>query len=648
MKRRSLVALLLGLAFSMAAHSQQHLLDSLLTELGKAKEDTNKVIVFRALAGIVGNSDPAKAIDYGRKGVRLGKQLGFEKGVAGCYLNISVAFNFNGQLDSALSYIDSSIISSRIVGDPNRLALVYLNRGDYYMQLRNFKQAAKDCDSAWHFAELAKNDDRRARILHTLGSIYYFQEKYREASDYYERAGSLYQAGGNKKMYGIILNNMAALYSESGKQDSAIALYKKAITLANESTDKVNLPMYYGNIGHIYYKMGNYKPAREYVEKAMNYAVEQNNEKQIGIAHTLFCKIYLDQKNYAQAIDEGLKSLALLKKLDLIDEQHTVTGLLAEAYSKSGNHALAYQYLSTSKELGDSLSAQKYDEDIASMQTAFRIGEKNNEILVLNKNNELQQQRLSRQRLLLFGSLILIVLATIGIILLVNRNQLQQRIKEMKLRQSIAADLHDEVGSSISSIHMLSQIATGWNTMSAPQKEMLGKVADYSRETMDKMGDIVWMIKSTDQDSLHLQERMENFLYELCNSKGIQGQIEVNDLGTARLSMHQKRAVYLIFKEAVNNALKYASPSKISVSLVRRQDMIELKITDNGLGFDPSVTRKGNGLENMNNRAKEMGGSTGIISEPGAGTTIVCRIPVRSHAGHSSSVKLSAVTTNKK
>ncbi len=632
MRIKSIAALVLGLTCSLAL-SAQPLVDSLLKELSKAKKDTNKVILYRALAGTILNSDPPLAISYGKAGVLLGKELRFEKGVAGCYLNISTAYSFKGQLDSALIYIDSSIVSSRIVGDPTRLALVYLNRGDYHMQLRNFKQSVKDCDSAWHFAELSGNNDRRARILHTLGSVYYFQENYTESGEYYKRAGKLYQEAGNKKMYGIVLNNLAALYSESGKQDSAIALYKEAIELANQSTDKVNLPMYYGNIGHIYYKMGDYKPAREYVEKAMQFAVEQNNEKQIGIAHTLFSKIYLDEKKYGQAIEEGLKSLALLKKLDLLEEQHTVTSLLADAYSKTGNHAMAFQYLSTSKQLGDSLAAQKYDEDIASMQTAFRIGEKNNEIMMLNKNNELQQQRLSRQRLLLFGSFILVILAAVGIILVINRNQLQQRIKEMKLRQSIAADLHDEVGSSISSIHMLSEIATGWNTMTTPQKEMLGKVKDYSRETMDKMGDIVWMIKPTDQDTMQLQERMENFLYQLCNSKGIQGQIEVEGLKQAKLSMYQKKALYLVFKEAVNNALKYASPTKITVSLKRVQDNIELKISDDGKGFDPGENGKGNGLGNMKKRAFEMGGQTQVISSPGEGTTILCKIPVKNANG---------------
>jgi tetratricopeptide (TPR) repeat protein len=148
--------------FVISAHSQFNV-DSLRNELITAKEDTNKVILYRMLAGIVGNSNPVEAVEYGKNGLKLGKKLKWEKGVAGCYLNVAAAFGFKGHLDSAMLYIDSAIVSSTIVGDPTRLALAYLNRADYYMQMRNFKQSLINCDSAWRYAELANNNDRRAR-----------------------------------------------------------------------------------------------------------------------------------------------------------------------------------------------------------------------------------------------------------------------------------------------------------------------------------------------------------------------------------------------------------------------------------------------------------------------------------------------------
>jgi tetratricopeptide (TPR) repeat protein len=124
-------------------------------------------------------------------------------------LTVAAAFGFKGHLDSAMLYIDSAIVSSTIVGDPTRLALAYLNRADYYMQMRNFKQSLINCDSAWRYAELANNNDRRARILQTIGAIYFYQSKYKEGRDYNERAGKLYKELGNKKMYAIILGKLS-------------------------------------------------------------------------------------------------------------------------------------------------------------------------------------------------------------------------------------------------------------------------------------------------------------------------------------------------------------------------------------------------------------------------------------------------------
>ncbi len=621
---KNVLFLLLGFFFTAAVQSQPFNIDSLRNELKMAKEDTNKVILYRMLAGIVGNSNPVEAIAYGKNGVKLGKQLKWEKGVAGCYLNVAAAFGYKGQLDSAMLYIDSAITSSKIVGDATRLALVYLNKADYYMQLRNFRQSLINCDSAWRYAELANNNDRRARILQTMGAIYFYQAKYKEGREYNERAGELYKELGNKKMYGITLGNIGNILTRANDFAAGIENYQKAIALANEAGDRVNLAMYFGNIGSNYIRQEQYDKALENVQQAMKYAREQENEKQIAIAHSLFAEIYLKQKKYTQSIDAGLQAYAGFEENELLEEQQTVAEILAEAYSLSGNHREAYNYLSKSKVLSDTLATQKYNEDIAAMQTSFNVEEKNSQIALLSKDNELQE---FRQRILLYSFLLLAALAVVGIILLINRNRLRQRMKEMELRQSIAADLHDEVGSSLSSIYMLSEMADAAATTPSSQKEMLHKVTSYSKETMDKMGDIVWMIKQSTDDGKDLQERMQRFLYEMCSSKNISHQFDGELLQTLKLNTEQKKALYLIFKEAVNNALKYASPQHIHVSIAKQQTMVELKIVDDGKGFDVASDKKGNGLANMQNRAKELGGKTTIISG-GKGTTVVCSLPL--------------------
>jgi two-component system, NarL family, sensor histidine kinase UhpB len=200
-----------------------------------------------------------------------------------------------------------------------------------------------------------------------------------------------------------------------------------------------------------------------------------------------------------------------------------------------------------------------------------------------------------------------------------NRNKLRQRMKEMELRNQIAADLHDEVGSSLSSIHMLSQMAT---QQEGSNKDILARMSGNAKETMDKMGDIVWMIKPGESEGASLKQRMERFTYEICSSKNIAATIELNELEKIKLTMEQRKNFYLIFKEAINNAVKYAGTEKVEVIVTTQNKQVTLLVKDYGKGFDPETTGRGNGLDNMKNRATELNGNLNISSEIGKGTTV--------------------------
>jgi len=86
--------------------------------------------------------------------------------------------------------------------------------------------------------------------------------------------------------------------------------------------------------------------------------------------------------------------------------------------------------------------------------------------------------------------------------------------------------------------------------------------------------------------------------------------------------MDRRKNLYLIFKEAINNAVKYSSCTRIDVSLTRRQNLIEMIIRDNGKGFDPATVKRGNGISNFEHRARDMNGSLQLESRAGAGTVV--------------------------
>ncbi|HEU4470050.1 MAG TPA: tetratricopeptide repeat protein [Flavisolibacter sp.] len=609
----------------LTGSGQAKAIDSLERILLKPGLDTHKVNACRILTGMVLRTDPSKAIAYGRQGIFMAKQLDFARGLGGCYVNLSAAYNAAFRLDSALLCLDTAVVLAKQLNDPNRLALIYLNRADTYRQLNNFSQCLKDCDTSLKYAELAGNNDRLARVYQTMGSVYFAQNKYEQSIPYSEKALALFQKNGNMAMAAIVLNNLGNVYKYTPDIQKAIGHFEAAIHIADSLGDLNNLSMYHGNLCDVYAKNGNYAKAEDHAGKAMQYATTQENELQMIRSWIAYGEIYLGQKKYEAAINAANRAYDLSQSQEYIDGQQVSADQLSEAYAASGDFKKAFQFSKISKELNDSIGRQRYNDDIAALQTTFKVEEKNREIQLLSKDAELRQAQLSRQRSLLFSAAALLLLLIGGVVLFVNRNRIRQRMKELELRNRIAADLHDEVGSSLSSIHVLSNIAQ--KKGDGQLGDTLVKISSNAHQTMERMSDIVWAIHPANDTLEQLIFKMKEFAADILEPLDIQYDFVVeDDLGRMGLDINQRRDLYLIFKEAVNNAAKYSGCRHVQISITREESSLVMKVSDDGSGFDTNAMRRGNGLQNMRQRAKQMGGSLLIDSSEKTGTTVVLSI----------------------
>ncbi len=620
---------LVCLALSLQVNAQNLNIDSLKRLLPSAPPDTNRVILYRMLAGLVKNQDPVAAASYARQGVALGHELSYDKGLAGCYLNLAAAYISLGKLDSALQFQDTAITVSHKVGEPNRLALAYLNRADIYMQLRLFEEALRDCDTSLHYADIANSDDRRGRVYQTFGSIHYHQEQYDKAIPYYEKAYQLYMQAGNKQMSSIALNNAGNAYKHTGNHAEAMKRFQQLITQADSTRDQVNMSMYYGNISDLYLEMNQLLLAEKYGADALRYARQTGIGRPLVHANMSMASIRLRRNDLASAITFARTAWDGSKRLEDLALQQSSASLLAEIYAKQQDHRNAYEFLEIAGRLKDTLNKQQFTQDIAGMQTRFEVEEKDKEIQLLAKDRALKDQQLRAQQGLLIGSIILIALGIASVVLLINRYRLRRRMEELELRNRIAADLHDEVGSSLSSIHLLSQMANTPATQDAVRTSIISKMSINAQETMEKMSDIVWMIKPEENDQASLESRMRKFLFDIAESKSIECNFTAHDLERLKLSMVERRQVYLLFKEAVNNAVKYSGSKTIDVLFGQEQGMVKLIVADKGAGFDVSRKSSGNGLRNMQKRAEELGGKFICDTKSGEGTTIALTFPAK-------------------
>jgi two-component sensor histidine kinase len=209
--------------------------------------------------------------------------------------------------------------------------------------------------------------------------------------------------------------------------------------------------------------------------------------------------------------------------------------------------------------------------------------------------------------------------------------KMQRKLEAERLRTRLARDLHDDIGSSLSSISMISKMALKNTPDSKEETQFIfNKISESSHKTMESMNDIVWIVNPENDLMDSLLIRMRMYFSELLESKGVKYNfIAAEEVGKVKLDMDQRKNFYLIFKEALNNLTKYSGCTEVMVKILIEGDKILMEIKDNGLGFYPDdVSAKGNGLKNMKERAKMLKGMLTIESKLGQGTTIKLVLPI--------------------
>ncbi len=197
------------------------------------------------------------------------------------------------------------------------------------------------------------------------------------------------------------------------------------------------------------------------------------------------------------------------------------------------------------------------------------------------------------------------------------------------LRHRVARDLHDDMGSTLSTINILSSMAKSKIEEDALKtNEYLIKISEYSERMMDAMDDIVWSIKPSNDSMQKITARMREHATNMLEAKEIDFDFIVGeDVKDVKLDMEARRDFFLVFKEAVNNSAKYSNAKKVLIQLTMQNKKLLLVVKDDGAGFDLAEA-DGNGLGNMNKRADNMNGNVTIKSAIGEGTMVRLAIPI--------------------
>jgi len=224
----------------------------------------------------------------------------------------------------------------------------------------------------------------------------------------------------------------------------------------------------------------------------------------------------------------------------------------------------------------------------------------------------------------------LVIVGALGLLYAFYRYRINQLLRLQTVRNSIATDLHDDIGSSLTNISILSELSSKNITEPEKAQPFLQRISEEVQTSSQAMDDIIWSVNSRNDSLQETMARMRRYAAELFDNSHVDCHLQLDEkAGDKKLSMEQRRDVYLIYKEALNNIHKHADPNNVWIDVIQHQNYLLIKVKDDGKGFNTDLITHRNGLKNLRSRVDKWNGKIHIHSEENKGTGIEIKIPLR-------------------
>ena len=541
---------------------------------------------------------------------------------------VSLFYKNMGEYKKALPYMLENLTIWKIE-DENKAGQL-LNLGNLYTNLGEFKKAADSHLQSLRLFETLGNKRGQSFCLHSLGKDLFQLKQFNDAKNYLERSLKLKEELGDKRGLVTSGTGLGDVYKELGAFNRAEEYYLMGIKIATEIKMPNEVSRTQHQLGLLYKRMGNLERAKESLNQSLKLAQELRDSTLSRQIKSELIGIDLENQKGKATESTLLSNLNTTIRTGDRQRQAIEYSRLSEYYALKKQYDKAFVYLKLHMELTDSVQGNIVLLQLKELEEKYNSEKKEREIAILKKDQELQTLALSKQRA--NTTIVIIVLASVLIIggLLINRYRVMNRTKRLleieKVRNNIARDLHDDMGSALSSINILSQVALVEKNGDA--QNYLKHIGDQSARMMEDMGDMVWSINPRNDSMKQVIIRMREFATEILDIKNIDYRFSEEVTDQLSLSAEQRKNLFLIYKEAINNAAKYSKATLVEISLYQRDRLLVMSIKDNGRGFEEPSTKAGNGLRNLRERANEINGSITLKSALNNGTEIELKVPI--------------------
>lgn len=637
------------LAFSLSAQDMV-IIDSLKKAERTATIDTVKIKLLYDICWQYIQSNPDTGLVYANLALEKSKKAKFNFGIAKGYImkgiHATIIGNYNLAIENYLlckEVHEKQKDSLGIAAVLNNIGNVYLYKGDYDSAIDYYLQSIK-------IEEQYAKPERLGSSYMNLGGLFYQLEKYQTAMPYFKKCFEVTKNLSPQPQYiAMAYNSIGKIYAAMNNADSALINYDKALPLALEMGDKNAEAASYEGLAGLCASQKKYSEALVFYIKAEKLLSEVGNADALSDVTKQISQMYFNLGKNDDAILKGQVCLDLALEIGAKKTIAGITITLANAYEKKGNFVKALQFQKLSKAYNDSLLDETSNRQIEELRTQYETEKKETEnriLLVENRNKDTEISKSRNEKMLLLAIIALILITGWFAWSQVKLKQQkahqqellhQQEIRsqavidaEEKERQRIGKDLHDGVGQLLSAARM--NVANLENIF---LQQPLQQQTNFKNavELIDESVKEVRMISHNMMPNMLIRSGLAKAVREFIDKIASAGKlkIEFQTIGLdQRLNQNTENILFRVLQEIVNNIIKHAQATEVSIQLIRHDNEIVLMVEDNGVGFDTKKinTFDGIGLKNIQSRVEYLNGTVEFDSQPGRGTTINIEVPI--------------------
>lgn len=550
--------------------------------------------------------------------------------LANVYLNEAV-------YDSALFYCNASFAAIGRISNKIYLPNLYQTKGRIYLPLGDLQSAVNYFTIADSLYQISPEEKMQSQSPYTkiaLGQIFQNQHQMGRAKEYYDLALQISRQHSSNNTIASSIQTVANWQSEMKQYAAAKENYLLLMRPPYFKATSYRMIYTYTGLGDVYLGLKKYDSALYYYKLSMYEAKVKGEVYQQDLFYRKLGDSYLKLKDLPLAKVYYDSSIWWGKKNNKSASTIISYQALSEIATTENDYKTAYRYMQLKEHVKDSVLTIKNLELSNNLYTLNNLKQKDVAINQLTATNVANDKKIKKSKTLtnfLFG-----FVGIMGLVFLffTNRMQLKRKLeKQLAItgeRERIIADLHDDVGATLSSIHIYSELAGNIiETKKAESKDLMNKISQQGKALSSRMSDIIWSLKPVDEGRYSIINRVKNYSQELLAGQGINTIFDIDEELDNRIENPQVRKnILLVTKEAMNNIAKYSKANTASISLRQIGQSVILSIADDGIGFDQTHAKEGNGLHNMLQRSKQIKGACDIISSVGKGTRVECIYPI--------------------